>query len=96
MITHRVEVVPGALLLARGGSIAAAQSITGDVLRAVAEQTNPGYFEVRASWVAYLVDESADLGLDVVDWDPTTPIPVGAILLRCTGWTAALDPETQR
>lgn len=87
MIVRQHEVLD--LLRGPGGSTAAAQAITGALLRDVEAVTPPG-FEARASWVAVVSDGDA---VDTIEWDPTTPIPTGALRLRCTAYTAALVSE---
>jgi hypothetical protein len=78
------EVSPAALLIARGGSIAAAMDITGDVLRLLMEHGIP---DPQATWVAFVIDRHDCAS--TVDWDPDRPIPEGTILLRCSGWTTS-------
>lgn len=89
MLIRQRELDPLALMAVRGGSIAAAQSVTGDLLRSVEAHTRPG-FEARASWVAVVTDGDA---VDTVEWNPTTPIPAGALWLRCSAYTTRTEPE---
>lgn len=96
MITHQVSVVPEALLIAAGGSIGKAAEITGAVLRhMVALGATPARgLEARASWVAVVANDSAEnAGIDIVDWDPATPIPRGSLMLRCTGYSVSTTTE---
>lgn len=100
MIVRQREVDPLHLMIAPGGSIAAAQSITGALLQSATNafadlldtppQPPPGRYEVHASWVAIVADGE---GVDTVEWDPTTPIPTGAVRLRCTAYTAPCASE---
>jgi hypothetical protein len=96
MITHQVSIEPAALLFARGGSIGRAAEITGHVLREmVANGATPAYgLEPRAAWVAIIgYDTVENPGVEVVDWDPTEPIPKGALMLRCTGYAVSTLSE---
>ncbi len=93
MIVKRHEVDPLDLLRARGGSVAAAQSIAGDLLRRMGPELPLGY-EARATWLAYVVDTTSPLGIEALDWDPTDPIPPGSIMLRCSAFSAPVSPES--
>jgi hypothetical protein len=94
VIVHRVEVNPLDLMRARGGSPAAALALTGEGIREMVAKTSPGAHEIRASWVAYISAQAGNLdGLAVIDWDPTTPIPVGCNMLALSVYTAALVSE---
>jgi hypothetical protein len=90
VIVRQREVDPLALMLTAGGSLAGAQAVTGDLLRQVGEMVPPVGFAVIASWVAIVVDGDA---VDTVEWDPTTPIPTGALRLRCTAYSARTESE---
>jgi len=97
MYHAQTSVRPDALMLARGGSTAAALRLTGQVLDRLADQgaVPARGFEARASWVAIVATEQRGrpAGVDTIDWDPATPIPPGTIELRCTGYSVALDNE---
>ncbi len=83
IIRGQREVDPHALLLGDGGSVASAMRFTGDFLRDMAEA---GVKEPHVSWVAVVTDRK-ERGLGTVQWDPSTPIPEGTIVLRATGWS---------
>lgn len=93
MIIKHWEVDPLGLMRSAGGSIGAAMRITGDMIQAVIDEgaTEMHGLEARASWVA--VVHTAE-GVGTVEWDPSTPIPSGAFVLRCNGFSAALVSES--
>lgn len=86
MIAIRHEVIPLDLLMSGGGSIAAAARIMGDLMQEAidAGATLACGMGVRASWIAFIATET---GIGQIDWDPTTPIPVGTLSLRCTAYS---------
>jgi hypothetical protein len=102
MITTQITVGPLDLLMAQGGTVVAAQRITQRVLQRIIDAGgHTGGFQPRAAWVAILVApgrhaDAAPDALDIVDWDPTTPIPEHTYLLRCTGYTVSTVSEVKR
>jgi hypothetical protein len=102
MITAQHTVEPAALLMARGGSAVAAQRITGAVLQRIVDAGGArNGLAPRAAWVAIVVKpgrhaDTAPDALDVVVWDPDTPIPEYTFQLRCTGYTVSTTPEPQQ
>jgi hypothetical protein len=98
MITTQTTVQPDRLLLAAGGSIAAAMRITGDVLQRMVDAgaTRANGLEPRAAWVAIVATGRHDdpEGIGVVDWSPEQPIPRGTVVLRCTGYSVSTSPES--
>lgn len=96
MITTQVSAYPEALMFERGGSIGAAMRITGEVIQRVVDAgaTPANGREPRASWVAIIGHDSRESpGVEVIDWDPTQPIPCGTLQLRCTGYSVSTTTE---
>lgn len=99
MIIEQTTVEPLSLLLARGGSAAAALRIMGDVLQRVIDAGGArNGLEPRASWVAITAEpgrhaDEAPGAVDLVDWDPVQPIPPNTLQLRCTGYSVSTTAE---